>query len=466
MTWFRPVATLALVATALTVAPATLLAHARLVRSEPASGAKGAAPSTIRLVFSEEPVLALTRLHLLSAGGDTIALASARYDSTDEHIIIADVTGAPAAGTYTLSWATAARDGHASKGSFSFSVEAPAAAQIDTTQQSAATSPAPAGSVKMISARPEVATDKMTTMASNSIGGILGRLLGYASLFLLVGAVVFRVFVVSRSGAGENGAFLEVASTNAATLGIAASFGSLVATVLKITQESADMPDMSMRAMLFSSAWGWSLLVAGLAAVVALVGFWRIHSASDPANVSVWNVPFIAAFVLILTPAFASHAIASEQPWLAVPSDILHIAAGSIWLGTLAVIVLVGISAALKTSEGSSAGLRVASLINVFSPMALVCGLVVVSTGVIAALIHLPRLNALWTTSYGSALYRKLIFVILLFLVGAWNWKRTRPRLARDGGLAPVRRVATLEVVLAAVVLGLTAILVALEIPD
>jgi putative copper export protein len=110
--------------------------------------------------------------------------------------------------------------------------------------------------------------------------------------------------------------------------------------------------------------------------------------------------------------------------------------------------------------------LRVASLINVFSPMALVCGVVVVSTGLIAALIHLPRLNALWTTSYGSALYRKLVFVALLFLVGAWNWKRTRSRLARDGGLAPVRRVATLEVVLAAVVLGLTAILVALEIPD
>lgn len=461
MTWFRPVATLALVATAMTVAPQTLLAHARLVKSEPASGAKVAAPSMIRLVFSEEPVLALTRLHLVSATGDTIALGAPRFDGSDEHIVIADVTGSAGEGTYTLTWATAARDGHASKGSFSYSVEPPPIATVDTALRRPVIAATAAASVK----NPVGPAVVSTQMASNSVGGVSGRLLGYASLFLVVGVVMFRIFVLSYA-APTDGPFLEVASTNAATLGIAASFGSLVATILKVIQESADMPDMGLRAMLMSSAWGWSLIVAALAAAVALFGFWRIHSASDPSNVRVWNLPFISAFVLMLTPAFASHAIASEQPWLAVPSDILHVAAGSIWLGTLAVILLVGISAALKTSEGSSAGLRVASLIKVFSPMALICGAVVVSTGVIAGLIHLPRLNALWTTPYGSALYRKLIFVLLLFVVGAWNWKRTGPRLARDGGIAPVRRVATLEVVLAVIVLALTAILVALAIPE
>jgi copper transport protein len=463
MTWFRPVATLALVATAMTAAPATLLAHARLVKSEPASGAKGPAPRLIRLVFSEEPVLALTRLHLVSAGGDTVALGSARYDSTDEHVVIVDVTGVPSEGTYTLSWATAARDGHASKGSFSFSVAAPPVATVDTTHR------APAVAVSTDSAKapikPAVVSDKMTTTASNSIGGVLGRLLGYASLFLIVGVVTFRRVVLSRTGSAD-GPFLEVASTNAASLGIAASFGSLISTVLKMIQESADMPDMGMRAMLLSSTWGWALIISAIAAIIAFVGFWRIHSASNPASISAWRLPLVASIALIATPAFGSHAIASDHPWIAVASDIVHVGAGSIWLGTLAVILLVGISAALKTSEGSTAGLRVASLVNIFSPMALLCGALVVATGVIAGFIHLPRLNTLWTTPYGSALYRKLIFVVLLFLVGAWNWRRTRPRLAREGGLAPIRRVATLEVVLAATVLGLTAILVALAIPE
>ena len=461
---------LALATVPLAVIPATLLAHARLVRSEPAAGAKGVAPTRIRLFFSEEPVVAMTRLHLVGAAGDTVELSSPRVDSSDAHVLIADVTGRVGAGGYTLTWSTAARDGHASKGSFSFSVEGAAPSGADTASKSSAAAVTARVDSEKTAMRQEEASDSMQAKAPVTVAGVLTRLLGYASIFLIVGAVIFKTFVLPRAGAAEGDALMDVASTNAATLGMVASVGSLIATILKLVQESSDMPEIGMPAMAFSSAWGWSLIVAAIAAVFALFGFWRAHSAAGTSGNSGWRIALIAAVPLVVAPAFGGHAIASDQAWLAVPADIIHVGAGSVWLGTLTVIIVVGISAALKTSD-SSAGSRIASFINVFSPMALVCGAAVVITGVTAAFIHVPRLGAFltsayWYTSYGSALYRKLVFVVLLMLVGAWNFRRTKPRLSRDGAVTPLRRVATLEIVLATVVLGLTSILVALAMPQ
>jgi len=104
-------------------------------------------------------------------------------------------------------------------------------------------------------------------------------------------------------------------------------------------------------------------------------------------------------------------------------------------------------------------------MINAFSPIALTCGGLIVFTGVIASLYHLEPLSALWTTPYGATLLFKLFFVALLFAAGAWNWRRMKPRLTGDDAISPMRSSATLELLLASVVLGITAILVALELP-
>jgi putative copper export protein len=135
------------------------------------------------------------------------------------------------------------------------------------------------------------------------------------------------------------------------------------------------------------------------------------------------------------------------------------------WLGTLAVIVIVGIPAALKAPDSIRPGERVAGVINTFSPVALTCGGVVVATGLASSLMHLPTLATLWTSLYGVALLLKLFFVALLFAAGAWNWQRMKPRLTGENAIGPLRSSASLELVLGAVVLTITAILVALELP-
>lgn len=149
-----------------------------------------------------------------------------------------------------------------------------------------------------------------------------------------------------------------------------------------------------------------------------------------------------------------------------VPLDIVHVLAGSVWVGTLAVILIVGIGAALKTPGTVRAGPRVASMVNAFSPIALTCGATMVTSGVVVSLLRLHPFSTLWTSSYGRVLILKLGLVGLLFVLGAWNWRRVKPTLGDDAGVAALRKSARLELMAGAMVLAVTAILVALALPD
>jgi copper transport protein len=256
--------------------------------------------------------------------------------------------------------------------------------------------------------------------------------------------------------------FSQLASTNAAAFGIVTGTGALLGALLKLNREAADMPDVSLSAMMLGSTWGISVLLQTIGAVVAIVAFYYAHKSP---NKNAWFAATLASAALAISPSLSSHASATQQPFITVAADIIHVVAGSVWLGTLAVIMVVGISAALKTPDSIRPGARVASMINAFSPVALTCGGTTVLTGLIASIYHLKPIRSLWTTPYGAALIFKLFFVLLLFAAGAWNWKRMKPRLTGDDAISPMRSSATLELLLAGVVLGITAILVALELP-
>jgi putative copper export protein len=104
-------------------------------------------------------------------------------------------------------------------------------------------------------------------------------------------------------------------------------------------------------------------------------------------------------------------------------------------------------------------------MVNRFSPLALTMGGVVVVFGVITAWRHLHVLSNLWSTPYGYALIAKLCFVALVFGLGAWNWRRQRPTLGSESAAVSIRRSATAELTIAAIVLVVTAILVSLPTP-
>src|SRR5207237_1328793 len=80
----------------------------------------------------------------------------------------------------------------------------------------------------------------------------------------------------------------------------------------------------------------------------------------------------------------------------AMALDWTHLAAGSVWLGGL-VGLLVVFGRVPRRYRVAALG----RLVPRFSRVAFVAVMVLLSTGVVYAIVHLPTLGALWQTSYG-----------------------------------------------------------------
>ena len=97
--------------------------HLHLLKSVPAANAMmPAAPESIRLWFSQPPELAVTSVKVTGPGSSTVPLAP--LTGGDSSLVVAPVKGKMAAGAYTVTWRTMAKDGHVVRGTFAFKVGA------------------------------------------------------------------------------------------------------------------------------------------------------------------------------------------------------------------------------------------------------------------------------------------------------------------------------------------------------
>jgi putative copper export protein len=99
--------------------------------------------------------------------------------------------------------------------------------------------------------------------------------------------------------------------------------------------------------------------------------------------------------------------------------------------------------------------------VNAYSPWALAFAATVVVTGAASAWLHLDAPAALWSTAYGRTLLVKLALLAPVLALGAYNWRRVRPALHDAAGVARLRRSAAAELAIGALVLAVTAVLVA-----
>ncbi len=281
--------------------------------------------------------------------------------------------------------------------------------------------------------------------------------LGFAAAFLATGAVGFRYTALRRlraeaSGApaADAGAVADGASARAAALGFAGAILSALLLALRL-------PDLAARRHLLVLEFVKQtppVAVQVALALFAIFGFATAHRRRKPG----WPLAAIAVVAGALRPAFFGQ-------WTRVVNPV-HVLAGGLWIGTLFVMVVAGISPVLRSGlPPERRGALVARMVAGFSPLALAAAGVLAFFGVITAWLHLQAWKALWTTPYGLTLITKLCLVLSVAGLGAWNWRRQKPRLGNVEAALALRRSARFELLMAALVLAVTAVLVSLPTP-
>ncbi len=284
---------------------------------------------------------------------------------------------------------------------------------------------------------------------------VLLQYVSFLSSYWMLGAVGFR-YAILRSNARAtndtpvNGAYGR-AGTSAAAVGLVGVILGGVAFIESVLKRAESKHHTFIDAF---AAGGTASLAQVVLLGILLVGF-----ALASRRVSVgW--PIAGASVV----AFALRNLLGGR--LAGMVNPLHVAGGSLWLGTLFVLVVCGLGqmlrAPLPTTEREQA---IAEMVHRFSIVGLTGAALLGTTGLITSWTHLNPLSALWTTPYGYALITKLCFVAVVLGLGAWNWRRVGPSLGTEGGGVMIRRSASTELAFAALVLLITAILVSLPSP-
>lgn len=284
----------------------------------------------------------------------------------------------------------------------------------------------------------------------------LRELLGFLGTYLSVGVVALRYGVLGRAlgragGEPVRSTLFREAGRRTSGVGLA---GALLAMGLAIAAASRVAATRHLPVVEVLTAGQAEGAVRLVCYAVAIVGFGLVVVGLQ----SGWPLAAIGALGGALVNVLSLR-------WTSLVNPV-HVLAGSLWIGTLFVLVTIAIPTVLGGSQTAGDKARtVADMVNAFSPMALTAVSVLVLSGVVTAVRHLKFVAALWTTSYGLTLICKLCVVAVVLGLGAWNWRRVKPGLGTREESDRLRRSATRELAFASLVLIITSVLVSLPSP-
>jgi copper transport protein len=389
---------------------APALAHAVLLRSNPAANAAlDQPPVQVELWFSEPVEPAFTEIRVFNSNGVRVDDGATRLDPADAtHARVGlRVLGD---GIYTVSWkALSTVDGHVTLGSFPFAV-----GQFDEAALAAAGA-AGAGA------------------GQAPAGEVVPRWLGLLGIALFAGSHLFTLVVwrpAWREAVGRAanpvyrraGAAFRALRRAGVAVFLAAGIGGLLwqaESAGGLTTPQA-LTDPALGTLLFGTRYGLLWLIRVALALFLLVWEERWE------NVLRYAQPAAAA-VLVLSLSLNSHAAAAPNPILPVLSDWVHIMAACAWVGGLAHLAL-GLFAARQLEPAARTRLA-ASLIPRFSNLGLAAVATLLLTGLYNSWITVGTLQGLFYTDYGQGLLVKLWLLVPLISLAGINLLVLRPAL-------------------------------------
>jgi copper transport protein len=385
--------------------PSKAEAHASLIGSEPADRVVVAqSPAIIELTFNE-PVSPLA-LRLIGPTGESIALKDA---AAKGNRVAATPSAVLARGTHLLSWRVISLDGHPVGGALTFSIGAPSATSLTPPQTE------PDGPLRW------------------AIWG--ARLLLYAGLCCGIGGAFYAAWIA----AGPLALIARRLIAAALLCGMAAavvSLGLQGLDVLNLPLSELGQPLAWLTGL--ATSYGWTAAIALIALVAGQLSLKRRNK---------W-LSSLALLGVGVALAASGHAAAAAPQLLTRPAVLMHGVSVAFWIGAL-----LPLAAAMRSCKHRSAELLR------FSQAIPVGIILLVASGAALATVQLGQVNALWTTDYGSILFRKLVMVAMLIGLAAVNRYAFTPRIVVGDAIAARRlaRLILLELLIVFVVLGLVA---------
>ena len=384
------------------VAAAPALAHSAFLGSDPEPGQRlGKSPRQVSLTFTEPLNDRLSRATLVRAS-DGRPAPGVQIGASGKRLVL---TATQALGRMTLS-TVSTEDGHALEGSFSFGVRAPAVGGEHDVEQS------------------PFARDGWIRIAART--GM------YATLLLLSGALLLDVLLSRRrtlwlapeSLSGDvPGLDRDGVERRHQRLIVDVGVVAVAAAAFRAVADAADAAGgVSARGLsdfLLGNLAGLNRLYVVAFAALALVGAaLRVRTAA------------LAALVALAAVALSGHANAASPRGLAVAVDWVHLVATAVWLGGIAVIVIVWWPILRRGTQAERLAIA-RRVLPRFGQVALPAFAVLVVTGLVSAIIELGHLPALWETDYGRVLAIKVALVALIAAASGVHALRLRPRLLR-----------------------------------
>ena len=390
-------------------------AHAELVRSVPADGARlSAVPARVDMTFSEG--IAVQRCAVL-VGGRAVPISE---PTGQPDVLVADLSGIHAApdGRLVLAWrSVSSDDGHIATGSISFQIPMVAAA-------SGATAPATAtGAAAFPGPDPTVRHALVVT-----------QFIGFLCAALFIGGLAFLAIAWPQGGGVPRVRRM---------LTLACGFG-LVATLAQIGLQAAYAALLPLSGVfnatavesLFGTRLGAVLIARTLLWLLAAVVLAGLLQQQERAVRSAgWRVGLIAVgFGLLRTTGMTGHD-ESAHPLAGAIADTAHLAGVSLWIGGL-VVLLLGVLPRRVPSEMAVAVAR-------YSNLALVSMLTIIGAGTLLAWQVVGSVHALLDTSYGHTLLLKLALLTAVLALAqrskAWVRHRLDVAVLLQGDRATVR---------------------------
>jgi len=442
----------AVVAAAMAV-PSLAAAHAYLIRTQPtASGVLDSPPRQVALTFDEavEPRFAIISVTDTQAHQETTG--AVQRSPSDPDTLVVPVRPNLPQGWYLIYWRAISVDGHPVQGAFTYAV---------------GPNPGPA---------PRFAIPSIAGSAK-SPQPLVTRTVMFLSVMTAIGLFVLRFLiarVLPRRTGGTGLRALSVAFVAASVVGLLAIAAYLDASTAidslrSVFDVSALVP--LFRVTAFGRGYVDMLLCFGL---FCLAGWTALYldrperERRSVAELAAQAGALLAAAAVLIVPGTAGHAAQTSPAGLTLSADWLHLASGSVWLGGLVGLLVLWFAIG---AEGRVGALSV--VVPRFSNVALGAVAVLVVSGTIEAIDHMPTLNALWKTGYGVAILVKIGILLAALVVASGNLLRTTPALAAarsDRGRATratglLRGLASAEVVLVGGAVFVAALLSSLAPP-